>query len=133
MSAGPDSPEDVTALRAELTLEVHDGWRQDRAGLAKVFAKRARDLGLSPVGSPAAHADLHMVLINDLATRVEDYAESFAAAVELLAESGCLQPLHHNKRRTYPKGVREVHDQVDHVLHVSMDRVLMAAARMRKR
>ena len=74
-----------------------------------------------------------MVLIYELASGVENCVTNFAAAVELLAESGWLEPLHHNKRRTYPKDVRELHEQVDHELRVSMDRVLMAAARMRKR
>lgn len=133
MSADLRSPEEITALRAELTLDAHDSWRQDRERLAKVMARRAKDLGLSPVGPPAVHADLHMKLIYDLVSGVEDYAENLAAAVELFAESGWLQPLHHNKRRTYPKAIRELHGVADHRLRVSMDRVLMAAARMRKR
>ena len=47
MSADPKSPEEITALRAELTLDAHNSWRQDRERLAKVIAKRAQGTWVS--------------------------------------------------------------------------------------
>ena len=106
MSLDQETLDRAAALRARVTRIHTERWRKERERLANLIAERASDEGLSPAASPAQLVQLHIQLIYKLAGDVMRSAESFAAVAELLAESDCLEALHHHTRRAYMRDVR---------------------------